>query len=195
MKTNYKIKIINKIWVLIMSLALTTVLSAQNASLEQASSKENKLKVKEQKVALLQQKYDATSALLDNRNFVFDVNNIRNTGGRFSGVPSGLTFIEVDSTEATFQIGTYNSRGNNGLGGYTAKGLVTKWEVEKNDAHKYFTLLMQMRTTTAILLDIKMIINADGSASATLFFDSGWLYLDGQIVSEEQSRAVEGNPI
>jgi len=146
MKTNTKIKIMNpkcfstennqwvlvtlhhligmkSIWILITSLALSGVLSAQEGSSELASSKENKLNLKE--VVFSQQKSSTISNLLESRNFVFEANNLRTSGGRSSRVPSEINFIMVDSSMATIQIGSYNKQGINGLGGVTLKGSIT----------------------------------------------------------------------
>jgi len=184
-----------KIWVLLMALTLTVGLSAQDASSDQTASKDNKMRAKEQRVALIQQQYIATSGMLDSMNFVLEATSLRNSRGSYSIVPSQLNFIMVDSSKAIIQVGSYTRMGANGVGGVTAKGSVSNWKLDKNDKRKSFTVSLSVMSPIG-MYDVVMYISADGTASATLSgLQPGQLYFNGRVVPLTQSRVWEGRSI
>jgi uncharacterized protein YdeI (BOF family) len=185
-KTNINMKKIVILMILVLAIAVGTF--AQD-------NKESKETKKEQKKAVLDGEYAATSAMLDSMQFVLEANMLRDARGNLANVTSNLNFIMVDSSTSVIQIGSNSSLGSNGVGGTTAKGSVSKWKVDKNDKKKSFTVSWTLMSSIGIY-DVIIFVSADGTANATLSgITPGRLYFDGTIVPLAKSRVYEGRSL
>ena len=97
-------------------------------------------------------------------------------------VTSSLNFISVDSSNFVLQIGRNSGTGYNGVGGITAEGNASRYNVQTDDKRKSF--YVSFSVTTAIgAYDINMSVSSDGYASATLTgLRSGQLIYTGGLV-------------
>jgi len=157
--------------------------------------KDDKAAKKEQRKANIAGEYALTSAMLDSMQFVLEANTLRDVRGNVSNVSSTLNFIMVDSSTSVIQIGSNTRIGANGVGGVTAKGSVSKWQVSKNDKQKSFTVSWTLMSSIGIY-DVTMFVSADGTANATLSgITPGRLYFDGNLVRLSQSRVYQGRSL
>jgi len=122
---------------------------------------------KERRDAEREQEFQQIKSMLDNKNFVLQADYLQDRYGNRVLVSSMINFVAVDSTEATIQIGSNFSNGPNGVGGVTAKGKITKWELTENPKNKSFMLNMNVMTMIGIY-DLSIDIGASGKGSAIL---------------------------
>lgn len=174
--------------IIFMGIFLAGVISVQ-AQDEALSRKEMK---KQQKKAQDEQKYIRTGELLDSMKFVLEADYLDNQRGTRVIVPNTLNFIMVDSTNAVLQIGRNTGIGRNGVGGTTAEGIISKYQVTKNEKRKTYDVRMNVNTNIGNY-DVFMMVAADGSARATLSgLYPGKLVWDGDIVSLEETITYQG---
>lgn len=163
-----------------------------NAQEEKPSKKEQK---KMEKKAEAERKYVQTENLLDSMNFVLEAYYLGNQRGSRIIVPSTLNFIKVDSSEVVLQVGRNSGVGYNGVGGTTAEGTISKYEVTKNKKKGTFDLTMNVLTNIGSY-DIFMIISSDGRATATISgIYPGKLTYEGDLVSIAESRVYKGRTL
>lgn len=147
---------------------------------------------KEKRNAELEKDFQLTKSMLENKDFVLETNFLQDRHGNRIPVNSTINFVSVDSTEAIIQIGSNFRIGPNGVGGVTAKGRITKWELTENQKNKAFTLSMNVMTTIGIY-DLFINISASGRGTATLTgMTSGRLTFDGDLVPWEKSSVYIG---
>lgn len=133
--------------------------------------------------------------MIDHKSFVLEANYLSNSWGNRVIVPSTLNFISVDSANAVIQVGSNWGIGYNGVGGITAKGMISNWKLIQNAKHKNFTLSMTVMSPIGVY-DVVMYIGADGYATATVSgMYPGRLIYDGQLVSSENTRVYEGTSV
>lgn len=147
---------------------------------------------KEKRNAELEKDFQLTKSMLENKDFVLETNFLQDRHGNRIPVNSNINFVSVDSTEAIIQIGSNFRIGPNGVGGVTAKGNISKWELTEDQKHKAFTLSMNVMTSTGIY-DLFLNISASGRGTATLTgMTSGRLTFDGDLVPWEKSSVYIG---
>lgn len=147
---------------------------------------------KERRDAEREQEFQQIKSMLDNKNFVLQADFLQDRYGNRVVVSSTINFVAVDSTEATIQIGSNSSYGPNGVGGVTAKGKITKWELTENPKNKSFTLNMNVMTMVGIY-DLSINIGASGKGSAVLTGTTmGSLTFDGNLVPWERNTVYVG---
>lgn len=174
--------------IILITVFLAGVISVQ-AQDETLSRKEKK---KQERMARDEQKYIRTGELLDSMKFVLEADYLDNQRGNRVIVPNTLNFIMVDSTNAVLQIGRNSGIGRNGVGGTTAEGIISKYEVSKNEKRKTYDVRMNVNTNIGNY-DVFMMVAADGSARATLSgLYPGKLVWDGDIVSLEETITFQG---
>lgn len=150
---------------------------------------------KEKRKAQLEADFKATQHLLENKQFVLEADFLQDRYGNRAFVSSTINFVAVDSMEAVIQIGSNYRIGPNGVGGVTAKGRITKWELEPDYKRKTFALEMNVMTSIGIY-DLRFTIGPSGNAKALLTgLRAGNLTFDGTVVSMEESRVFEGHSI
>jgi hypothetical protein len=174
--------------IILISVFLAVVVSLQ-AQDEKLSRKEKK---KQERKAQDEQKYIRTGELLDSMKFVLEADYLDNQRGTRIIVPNTLNFIMVDSTNAVLQIGRNSGIGSNGVGGTTAEGVISRYDVTKNEKRKAYDVRMSVNTNIGSY-DVFMMVAADGSARATLSgLYPGKLVWDGEIVSLEETITFQG---
>lgn len=147
---------------------------------------------KAQKEIILQNKYNAMDSLLENKQFVLEANFLENQRGRRTFVLSNLNFVLVDSTYSILQVGSSYGLGANGVGGVTAKGTITHWEINKNDKDKTFYLNWSLITNIGIY-DVRMNVDASGYAKADISgLRAGRLTYEGNIIPLDESSIYQG---
>jgi hypothetical protein len=137
-------------------------------------------------------KFEMTKSMLEQKNFVLEADYLGNKYGDRVPVSSTLNFISVDSTNSVLQIGRNTGMGYNGVGGVTAEGNITRYQVQTDKKHNSF--YVSFSVTTAIgNYDINMSVGSDGYASAVLTgIGSGQLVYTGYLVPLEDSSVYKG---
>lgn len=154
-----------------------------------------KLSKKEKREARKKEQYELTKCMLENKNFVLESDYLEDRYGNRIPVSSTINFVMVDSDEAVIQIGSNWRVGPNGVGGVTAKGRITLWELNKNDKNKTFDLRVNVMTSIG-MYDLLFHIGPYGDARARLTsLRSGSLTFDGDLVPVELSAVYEGYSI
>jgi hypothetical protein len=174
--------------VLIFVLALSTsLIFAQRANQDSVLTK------KEKRKAELERQYQLTKDMLENKSFVLESYFLQNRYGYRFPVNSSINFVKVEPKgEAVIQIGSNWRVGFNGVGGVTAKGKITNWEVKENPKNKTFNVNMFV-TTSIGMYDLNFSIQPDGQATVRLSGMRGEnLTFDGELVSTDNSIIYEG---
>lgn len=172
--------------ILILSFFLVGAVSAQ----EEKLSKKERRKMERQAEA--EQKYVRTGELLDSMKFVLEADYLNNQRGHRVIVPTSLNFIKVDANSAVLQVGRNTGTGSNGVGGTTAEGEISRYDVNKNEKKKTYDVRMNVNTNIGNY-DVFMSVAYDGSARATISgVYPGKLTWEGDIVSLDDSRVYQG---
>jgi hypothetical protein len=176
--------------VILLSFFLVSV--SVNAQEEKLSKREKrKLERKTER----ERTYERTGHMLDSMKFVLEADYLDNQRGNRMVVSNTLNFIKVDSDNAVLQIGRNTGIGNNGVGGTTAEGRISRYEVRKNEKKKTYDVRMNVNTNIGHY-DIFMMVTSDGSARATLTgIYPGKLIWDGDIVAIDESRIYKGRTL
>ena len=150
---------------------------------------------KEKRKVEMEKQYQLTKSMLENKDFVLESNFLQDRYGNRVPVNSNINFIAVDSAEAIIQIGSDFRMGPNGVGGVTAKGDITKWELTQNEKSKSFDLRLNVMTKIGFY-DLFITINSSGNASALLTgLTSGRLTFDGELVPWKNSSVFVGQSL
>lgn len=172
----------------IMAFFFVNVFSVQ-AQDEKLSKKEKR---KMERKAEQARVYERTGNLLDSMQFVLEADYLNNQRGYRVVVPNTLNFIKIDSNDAVLQVGRNSGMGSNGLGGTTAEGNISRYEVNKNEKKRTYDVRMNVNTNIGHY-DVFMLVSADGRARATISgVYPGKLTWEGDIVSLEDSRVYKG---
>ena len=164
----------------------------QEAKTAKELRKEANQKRKEEKKAKEEQQYLEIGKLLQNRDFTLQANFLRNREGAQVSVNPVLNFIQVDSSIAFLQIGSPQVAGYNAAGGISAKGNITKWNLDKNDKNLNYTLSMSVLLNSGAI-DIFVSIDMNGFATATLSgYTSSQLTYQGNLISTKDSDIQKG---
>jgi hypothetical protein len=147
---------------------------------------------KAKKEAMIQKQFEATYQLLLDSSFVFETDFIYSQRVNYL-----LNFIKVVSSKAIIQVTPiHQGEGENGFGGVTAKGVISKYKLSKNDKQNYCVLTFSFRSTYNGNFDVSLNVYETGAASGFVSFGSGAgkeLFLDGHIVKTNVSMVVEGS--
>ena len=187
----------NLILILIFSLFVPVLYSQDSLQTptEQQFSKEMKReKRKEEKKAEEDRAKQITKLMLDYHRFVLEADNISGRSGEQYPVNSNLNFVMIDSTKAVLQLGNSWGLGNNGVGGITVDGTVSKYKVDKIQ-HKHgvsYTVTFYV-TTNLGTYDIQMFVSQSGNAEATVRGNTaGVLNYTGYLVPLSLSKVYKG---
>lgn len=173
--------------VLIFVLALSTSLV-----FAQETNQNSNLTRKEKRKAELERQYRLTKDMLENRDFVLETDFLQNRYGYRIPVSPNINFVKVDSDQAVIQIGSNFGIGPNGVGGITAKGKITKWDVKQNEKNKTYNVRMFVMTPIG-MYDLNFSVRPDGQATARLTgIRGGQLTFDGDMVPTDNSIVYEG---
>ena len=178
-----------KLVVILLILMVSPGVWAQQETESSTLSKKEKRQLEQEK------QFQQTQALLESRNFVLEADFLQDRYGNRVFVSSIINFIAIDSTEAVIQIGSNHSFGPNGLGGVTAKGRITNWELKSNDKKKTFRLTVNVMTSIGIY-DVNFSIGSSGRTTALLTgLRRGNLSFEGNLIPLQESAVFEGNSI
>ncbi len=161
----------------------------------QENAENSGLTKREKRKAELEKNYELTRQMLENKNFVLETNWLQDRYGFRVPVVSMINFVSVDSTKAIIQIGSNSRIGPNGVGGVTARGDITKWELTENEKNKTFTLRINVLTPIGIY-DLFFDIGASGQGTALLTgLSSGRLTFDGNLVPHSKTVVYVGRSL
>ncbi len=150
---------------------------------------------KEKRKAETEQQYQKTKQMLEDKNFVLESDYLQDRYGNRVIVNSTINFIAVDSATAVIQVGSNYRMGPNGVGGITAKGRITNWDLKEDPKHSTFNISMNVMTTIGIY-DVNFSIGASGQATARLTgLRAGQLTFDGDLVPTGDSSVYEGQSL
>lgn len=172
-----------------LALILTMALSVQ---LSFAQESDNKMTRKEKRKAEIQAQYEQTKQMLENKTFVLESDFLQDRYGNRAWVSPTINFVMVEGDTAVMQIGSNWGFGPNGLGGVTAKGRITKWELKENEKKNTFNLAMNVMTGIGIY-EVHFSIGPSGNSRARMTgLYPGELNFDGDLVALEESSVFEG---
>lgn len=173
---------------------LAFIISA-NIVLAQTKDENSSTNRKERRKARIEKEYQFIKDMLKNRDFVLEAYSLQDKYGRRVQVSSGLNFVSVDSTEAIIQVGSNHRLGANGVGGVTARGQITNWELRENKKNKTFDLRLNVMTTIGIY-DVYLSVSSSGKATAHLTgLSAGRLTFEGDMVPWSESTVYVGRSI
>jgi len=178
---------------LLLSLSLT-VLGQQEE--QKLTRKERRAIHKQEQKELSEQMAKVLSVAIDEKQWVLEANTLANKRGSSINVNSTLNFIAVEGEEAFVQLGSNTHMGNNGVGGVSVRGKITKYEVKKNE--KKGTYFISLFVSSAIgSFDIRLDCNADGqmSSASVQGNTSSRIQYRGIIVPLQSSTVYKGTPI
>ena len=148
---------------------------------------------KQEKKEEIQRNFAHMRTLLESKRFVLEADWLGNQYGDRIPVTSTINFIMVDSSDAVVQVGSNYGLGYNGVGGITADGPMTTWELDTNAKKNSFYLRMNIMSKIGAY-DISMNVTADGYATATLTgLRRGKLIYTGSIVPIQKSYVYQGS--
>ena len=162
----------------------------------QEKTDDKKAARQEKRKTAMEEQFKLTQAMLENKNFVLETDYLQNRHGYRFPVNSNINFIKVDSSTAVIQVGSSYGIGYNGVGGVTAKGTITNWNLKENAKKNSYSLSMSVMTPIGIY-DLQFLIDpSSGQATARLTgMRSGSLTFDGKLIPNEVSRVYEGSSI
>ena len=171
------------VWVLVLSASLVFA---------SGTVQDKVLTKKEKRKAESEEHYALTKSMIESRGFVLESNSLDNRYGYRFIVSPGINFVKVDNDEAVIQIGSNYRFGPNGVGGITAKGKITRWEVTDNKNNKSFNIFMVVSTPIGPY-DLLFDVRSGGQASARLSgIRSGYLTFNGNLIPVGKSGVYEG---
>jgi hypothetical protein len=161
----------------------------------QGNDENSTLSRKEKRKAEAEKQFELTKQMLENKSFVLESYYLQDRYGNRIPVMSDINFVAIDSTEAIIQIGSNWRIGPNGVGGVTAKGQITKWELSENEKNQTFTLRMNVMTPIGFY-DLMFSILGSGKGTALLTgLRSGRLTFDGDLVPWSDSSIYVGRSL
>ena len=179
----------NKIIILIVLVISATGIWSQEAK------KPTTMTRKEKKELELDKEFHMNKSMLDNRDFVLEANYIQDRFGNRRIVNSVINFVAVDSVTAIIQVGSDYRNGPNGVGGITAKGRITKWQLTEDKKSKSFNLTINVLTSVGIY-DLHFSIGLWGNSTVMLSgLSAGQLTFEGNLVPYSESCVFEGRSL
>lgn len=179
--------------VLIIAVAFSgsILLSAQEPA-EKEIRKARKTEKKQERIDKRDTQFQITKLILNDKDFVLEAHTLSTRYGDRIPVSSTLNFIHVDSAEAVIQTGSDFGAGYNGVGGVTAQGTITDWEMDVNEKKQIFRIKMNVLTQIGSW-DVFMDIDAEGNSRATLYGMRGQsITYNGRILPTGESVAYQG---
>lgn len=174
-------------------MALIVAVSATGVFAQDTQQKDEPTR-KEKRAIEREHLYQLNKQMLESRSFVLESDYLQNRYGMRIPVSSTINFVRVDGDEAVIQIGSNTRVGSNGVGGITAKGRITKWELKENEKKKTFDLSMYVLTSIG-MYDINMSIGNYGADARLTGMRPGNLTFSGDMVAIEESAVYEGRSL
>ncbi len=167
---------------------------------EAVDSKTQKQLLKEEKKKQREMEEAERARLVDlmvnARRFVLEADYLSNQYGDRIVVSSTLNFIIVDSAQGTIQIASPSGIGGpNFMGGVTADGMITQYEVSKLPKSGGYNIKLLIMTSLGSY-DLFISVTTDGYATATIGGNwGGKLNYHGRLVPLGISRIYKGRAI
>jgi len=157
-------------------------------------NKEQKLEQKRLDEAVMSKIVDS---IVGQRKFVLEADFLSNQSGNRIIVNNLLNFIMIDSTEIIIQIASNTGIGGpNGMGGITARGHISSFEVKKTGKKQDIYYVRLVANTSVGIYDIFMNISPSSNSDATISgITSGKLNYHGSIKSLKKSRVYKAMAI
>lgn len=147
---------------------------------------------KEIRAAEREKEYRSVHRLVNSRRFVLEADYIYNQYGDRIPVTPTINFIMLDSAQIVMQYGSGTGVGANGVGGATAAGKVTRWELHANDKKQTIDVRISAHTPIGSY-DIYLYTDGSGRATARVTgLRPGQLNYDGRIVPLQMSKVYKG---
>lgn len=188
-------KRINEMKALMTYMTITfMLLFAAGDLLANAAQDEGKLSRREKRAAKHEQLFERNRQMIESRSFVLETDFLQNRYGYRVPVSRNINFVMVDGDRAVIQIGSNTAVGPNGVGGVTAKGKITKWELKENERSKTFNLRMNVMTAMGTY-DLSLLINNNHANARLTGTRPGNLLFSGDVVALEESVVYEGRSL
>lgn len=173
--------------------AFTQAEEAVDSKTQKQLLKEEKRKQKEMEEA---ERARLVDLMVNARRFVLEADYLSNQYGDRIAVSSTLNFIIVDSTQGTIQIASPSGIGGpNFMGGVTADGMITQYDVTKLPKSGGYNIKLLIMTSLGSY-DIFISVSTDGYATATIGGNwGGKLNYHGRLVPLGISRIYKGRAI
>ncbi|MCA1746102.1 MAG: DUF4251 domain-containing protein [Bacteroidales bacterium] len=124
--------------------------------------------------------------------FVLEADMLYDRYGQSLQVQSTINFLMVDSTYGVIQVGSPLYLGQNGVGGVTLEGPVSRYEVDKNEKRGTYSISYGLRSTMGNY-DVTISVSSSGRADARVSGNfSGSLRYSGRLVHPVKSRVFKG---
>ncbi len=124
--------------------------------------------------------------------FVLEADMLYDRYGQSLSVQSSINFLLVDTIHGVIQVGSPLYLGQNGVGGITLEGPVSRYEVEKNEKRGTYNISYGVRSTLGNY-DVTVSVSSSGRADARVSGNfSGSLRYSGQLVHPANSRVYKG---
>lgn len=135
----------------------------------------------------------ALTKALESKQWVLEAYQIAGKTGRYINCNSSLNFVAIEGETSFIQIGNAQYFGQNGVGGISLKGTISKYEIKKTDNNRsyYVTIVFNSPSGT---FDIRINSNATGEmANAVVQGNSSrQIRYYGKIVPIEESSVYKG---
>jgi hypothetical protein len=159
------------------------------------NAQDNKLtkqEKKEVKKAQMAANFTILDSLLNVKKYVLEADYLIDRYGQRVIVTSNLNFIKVNDANSVLQTGSNYSQGTNGVGGVTAEGSISKYEITKDQKHLSYDVRFTIMSNLGIY-DVFMTVNADNHAVATITgLGPGKLSWEGHLSTIDNSRVFKG---
>lgn len=174
----------------ITSFAQNTVLSKKEIrQMERIKRKEEAEKAKLKSIRL-------TDHLIEDQRYVLLADELSNQYGARAYVNHMINFIVVDSTHAVIQTGNDFSLGANGVGGFTIKGKISKYQMTKNEKKGTYQISFWVNSSTGTY-DVNLHFFNTGSGRATVSSATlpGRITFYGDIEAVGKRKIFKGNSL
>jgi len=161
------------------------------ASLQQEN---NQMSRKEKRAAKNEQLFLNNKQMIQEKSFVLESDFLQDRYGYKIPVSRNINFIMVDGDQAIIQIGANSGLGANGVGGVTAKGRITDWELHENERKKTFNLRMNVITGIG-MYSVSLSIGNHNATARLTGLQPGNLTFDGDMVALDESSVFEGRSL
>ncbi len=132
--------------------------------------------------------------MLEDRQFVLETELLQPYDGSPEPVDPSRNFIYVDSAKCAIQLGAVYTLGGSSMYGTIAEGKISTYRIRgKGEKSITYTVDFNVNTSTGLLL-IRIIVSADGRATASVSTPSisGKLIYSGRLVSHRDSQVFKG---
>ncbi|MGK7396336.1 MAG: DUF4251 domain-containing protein [Candidatus Cyclobacteriaceae bacterium M3_2C_046] len=161
----------------------------------QAQEKMSRAERKEQRRIERAEASAKMKKMLEKQKFVLEANNLFDRYGQIYNVAPNLNFIAVSGDNAVIQIGSNSGIGNNGVGGITVDGRVTKFELDKNEKKGRYVARINIMSNVGNY-DVLLNVGATASASAQITSNNPTrLRYAGTLVPLDESEIFVGRSV